>query len=149
MFKRLLLCHDGTEIGRRALKQGAELSVSLGAEVHVLIVVRDPDPALSAAVAAGFYGQACIVNQDASYQQMLAQSIERLKVRGVNAYGHLAYGNAVEKIAALSKSLAADLVVVGQYPNSGGRRWWSGPERATLAESVDCAVLIAVNTHDN
>jgi len=147
MFKRVLLCHDGTEIGRRALKQGAELAISLGSEVHVLIVVQDLT--LSAAVTASSFGQACIVKEDASYQQMLAQSIERLKARGVNASGHLAYGNVIEKIAALSRSIAADLIVVGQYPNSGGRRWWSGPERATLAESVDCAVLIAVSTDDN
>jgi nucleotide-binding universal stress UspA family protein len=146
MFKRVLLCYDGTDFGRRALKQGAELAISLGAEVHVLIVV--PDQALNAAVAAGSLGHACLVKDDADYRQMLAQSIERLKARGVNARGHLATGNVVERIAALSKSLAVDLIVVGQYPNSGGRRWWSGPERATLAESVDCAVLIAVNTGD-
>jgi nucleotide-binding universal stress UspA family protein len=144
MFKRVLLCHDGTNYGRRALKQGAELAITLGAEVHVLIVIRDQ--ALRAAISAGALGHASIVKDDASYEQMLAESIERLKARGVRAFGHLAYGSVVERIASVAKSLATDLIVVGQYPNSGRRRWWSGPEHATLAESVDCAVLIAVNT---
>src|ERR1700743_486980 len=41
MFKRVLLCHDGTEYGRRALRQGAELAISLGSEIHVLILLED------------------------------------------------------------------------------------------------------------
>jgi nucleotide-binding universal stress UspA family protein len=144
MFKRVLLCHDGTEHGRRALKQGAELAISLGAEVHVLILVGDET--LSAAVAAGSVGHVCLVDEEATYRTMLSESIARLQARGVKAYGHLARGNVIQQIVAFSKSLAVDLIVVGQYPNQSGRRWWSGPERASLAESVDCAVLIAVNT---
>ncbi len=144
MFKRVLLCHDGTDYGRRALKQGAELAIALGSEIHILIVVRDNG--LSAAVAAGSHGHSCIVTEDVGYREMLQESIERLKARGVTARGHVAHGNVVERIAALAKSLTIDLIVVGQYPASGNRRWWSSPDRMTLAESVDCAVLIAVNT---
>ena len=36
MFKRVLLCYDGTEAGRRALRRGAELAMLLGAQVYVL-----------------------------------------------------------------------------------------------------------------
>ena len=74
--------------GRRALKQGAELAIALGAEVHVLIVLREVG--LTPAVTAGALGHACIVADDVSYEQMLAESIERLKTRGVRASGYLA-----------------------------------------------------------
>lgn len=145
MFKRVLLCHDGSEFGRRALKQGAELAISMGAEIHILIVLSD-EP-MNPAVVAGSLGHACVIGDiDSSFKDMLRQSIERLKARGVDARGHIARGSVIESISASAKSLAADLIVVGQYPSSGGRRWWSGPERRSLAESVDCAVLIAVNT---
>ncbi len=143
MFHRVLLCHDGTEYGRRALKQGAELAISLGAEIHVLILVRDAG--LSPTVAAGSAGYACLVNDPVDYQAMLSQSIKRLEARGVKAYGHLAHGNMIQQIVAFSKSLGVDLIVVGQYPNTGGRRWWAGPGQSSLAESVSCAVLIAVH----
>jgi nucleotide-binding universal stress UspA family protein len=142
MFRRVLLCHDGTDIGRRALTQGAELAISLGAEVHVLILA--PVESLSPSVVAGSLGYMCLVNEDVNYQAMLSQSIDRLKAHGIDAHGHLSRGNAITQIAALSKSLDVDLIVVGQYPSAGGRRWWAGPERASLAESVNCAVLIAV-----
>jgi nucleotide-binding universal stress UspA family protein len=144
MFKRVMLCHDGTEYGRRALKQGAELAIALGSEVHVLIVVRQQ--ALTPAVRAASLGHACIIEAEHDYGFMVTQSIERLKARGVNAQGHVAYGNVIEKITECAKRRSIDLVVVGQYPRAGGGRWWSASDRQSLAESVDCAVLIAVST---
>jgi hypothetical protein len=39
MFKRVLLCYDGSEAGRRALKRGAELAILVGAQVHVLSII--------------------------------------------------------------------------------------------------------------
>ena len=142
MFKRVLLCHDGTEVGRRALKQGAELAISVQAEVHILISVRQEE--LSPAVTAGALGYACLCNEEVDYRAMLSQSVDLLTSRGIKAYGHFARGRAIDQIVKFAKLLAVDLIVVGQYPSPGGRRWWAGPERASLAESVNCAVLIAV-----
>jgi nucleotide-binding universal stress UspA family protein len=65
MFKRVLLCYDSTEAGRRALRRGAELAVLLGAQVHVLSIA--PDGVANAAVLAGAAGQACIVDEAAQY----------------------------------------------------------------------------------
>jgi len=39
MFKRVLLCYDGTEVGRRALKRGAELAILVGAQAYVLSII--------------------------------------------------------------------------------------------------------------
>ena len=41
--------------------------------------------------------------------------------------------------------LPVDLIVVGIYPKAAGGRWWSGPDRQSLAERVNCAVFIAVD----
>jgi len=143
MFKKVLLCYDGSEPGRRALKRGAELAILVGAEVHVLSIVRDD--VMSAAVIATAAGHTCLVDEERDYQKLLDDSIERLSARGVRAKGHLAHGNTIQQIVAYSRKLAVDLIVLGHYPSSEGRRWWSGPERASLAEQVSCCIFIAVN----
>jgi nucleotide-binding universal stress UspA family protein len=141
MFKHVLLCYDGSRAGRAALKQGAELAILVGAQVHVLSIISSeaPDPM----VLAGAAGCACVVDREGDYRKLLDESIEWLRVRGVAATGYLAHGNTLEEIVAHAKRLAVDLIVVGLYPRSSGGRWWSGPDRQSLAERVNCAVFIA------
>ena len=143
MFKHVLLCYDGSKAGRAALKQGAELAVLVGADVHVLSIISSevPDPV----VLAGAAGHACMIDREGEYRKLLDDSIEKLRARGVAATGHLAHGNTLDQIVAHAKRLAVDLIVVGLYPRPAGGRWWSGPDRQSLAERVNCAVLIAVD----
>jgi nucleotide-binding universal stress UspA family protein len=135
MFKHVLLCYDGSRAGRAALKQGAELAVLVGAQVHVLSIISSevPDPV----VLAGAAGHACMIDREGDYRKLLDESIEWLRVRGVSGKGYLTHGNT------LAKRLAVDLIVVGLYPRASGGRWWSGPDRQSLAERVNCAVFIA------
>jgi nucleotide-binding universal stress UspA family protein len=146
MFKRVLLCYDGSEVGRRALKRGAELAMLLGAQVYVLSIV--PNGVANAAVVAGAAGHACLVDEEGGYRQLLDESIEWLKVRGVAAEGYLASGNTTEQIIAFSRRLAIDLIVLGHYPQPSGGFWWGNPNRTSLAERANCCVFVAVNTAD-
>ncbi len=144
MFKRVLLCYDGSEAGRRALKRGAELSILLGAQVHVLSII--PAGVANAAVIAGATGHACLVDDSRGYRKLLDQSLEWLKARGVNAEGYLATGNTLDQIAAYAKRLAIDLIVLGHYPRPAGGLWWSNAQqRASLAERVACCIFVAVS----
>src|SRR5277367_6761394 len=111
MFKRVLLCYDGTEAGRRALRRGAELAILLGARVFVLSIV--PAQVADAAVAAGAAGHACIVDGAAETRKLLNDSIEWLKARDVVAEGYLAGGEYVDQIIAFAKRLSVDLIVLG------------------------------------
>jgi nucleotide-binding universal stress UspA family protein len=146
MFKRVLLCYDSTEAGRRALRRGAELAVQLGAQVHVLSIATDG--IANAAVLAGAAGQACIVDESAQYRKLLAESLDWLKARGVGAEGYLASGDFIEQIIAFSNRLNIDLIVLGHYPRPSGGSWWSGSKRATLTDRVKCCVFVAVSAAD-
>ena len=143
MFNRVLLCYDGSADGRRALKRGAEFATLVGAEVHVLSILASN--AASPAVMAAAAGYVCLVDEEHRCRELLDDSVARLKSQGIKAYGYLARGNTIPTIVAYSKKLAVDLIVVGHYPTAEGRRWWAGPERASLAELVDCCLFIAVN----
>jgi nucleotide-binding universal stress UspA family protein len=143
VFHRILLCYDGSVDGRRALKRGAEFAILVGAEVHVLSILANN--AISPALIAAAAGYVSLVDEEHQCRELLDDCIARLKSHGIKAYPHLARGETVPTIAAYSKKLAADLVVVGHYPTAQGRRWWAGPERASLAELVDCCLFIAVS----
>jgi nucleotide-binding universal stress UspA family protein len=145
MFKRVLLCYDGTEAGRRALRRGAELSILLGAHVSVLSIVAD---AGSAAVLAGAAGQACIVDEPAQSGKLLTESIDWLKARGLSAEGFLTSGDYLDQIIAFSNRLNIDLIILGHYPQPTGGSWWSASKRTSLADRVKCCVFVAMNAAD-
>jgi nucleotide-binding universal stress UspA family protein len=146
MFKRVLLCYDGSEVGRRALKRGAELAILVGAQVYVLSII--PNGVADAAVIAGAAGQACLVDEPGGYHKLLDDSVEWLKTRGVAAEGYLASGNIIEQIIAFSRRLSIDLIVLGHYPQPAGGFWWGSSHRASLAERANCCVFVAVDTLD-
>jgi nucleotide-binding universal stress UspA family protein len=146
MFKRVLLCYDGSEAGRRALKRGAELAILVGAQVYVLSII--PTGVAGAAVVASAAGHACLVDEEGGYRQLLDQSLDWLKARGVQAEGYLASGNIIEQIVAFSRRLGVDLIVLGHYPQPSGGFWWGSPQRVSLAERANCCVFVAVNASE-
>jgi nucleotide-binding universal stress UspA family protein len=147
MFKRVLLCYDGSQAGRRALMRGAELAILLGARVYVLSIV--PKNIANAAVDAGAVGYACLVEDSGGYRKHLDESLGWLKARGVMCEGYLASGDTLDQIVAHAKRLAIDLIVLGHYPQPAGGLWWSSPrQRASLTERVGCCVFVAVSAED-
>jgi nucleotide-binding universal stress UspA family protein len=143
MFRRVLLCYDGSAASRRALQRGAELAVLVGAQVHVLSII--PSGVADPAVIAGALGHSCLVDDAREPRKLLDDSIEWLKAHGVSAEGYLASGNTIDQILSYTKKLGIDLIVLGHYPRPSGGFWWSGPQRASLAERANCCVLVAVN----
>jgi nucleotide-binding universal stress UspA family protein len=142
MFKRVLLCYDGTVAGRRALLRGAELAVLLNSEVHVLSIIRSESP--SAAVMAGASGHACLIDQEQEDRKLLDESLDWLRTRGVSAKGSLASGDTSDVIVAFAERFEIDLIVLGHYPRPAGGFWWSSRNRASLADRVRCCVFVAV-----
>jgi nucleotide-binding universal stress UspA family protein len=142
MFEKVLLCYDDSVAGRRVLQRGAEL-VILG-KAKAFVLSTGSHALWDALVAANALGQICLVDSESEHSRFLGEPIAWLKDRGVEAEGYLARGNMVDEIISYSKRLQIDLVVVGHYPKWSGGRWWSGLERACLAERLNCCLFIAV-----
>jgi nucleotide-binding universal stress UspA family protein len=145
VFKRVLLCFDGSTAGRRALRKGAELAIFAHAEVHLLAIV--PNGAADPVTVAAAAGQiSLVVDGSGDLNAMLDESVKRLEARGVVAHGHLARGNAIDEIVTYAQRLGVDLIVLGHYPQpSGGFWWWAGGQRASLAERARCSVFVAID----
>ena len=143
MFKKVLLCYDGSAAGRRALRRGAELAILVNAQVHVLSI--NPMGAADPVLAAGAAGTACILGADDGFRRMLDESLQWLQARGVPAQGYLTSGNTIDEILRYTRELGIELIVLGHYPQPSGGFWWSGSTRVSLAERANCCVLVAVD----
>jgi|SRR5580658_7393805 nucleotide-binding universal stress UspA family protein len=146
MFKRVLICHDGSDAGLRALKRGAALATLLKPKVHVLSFYSSSYS--DAVMAASAVGQHCVIDLESEHRDSLQHCVDWLKARGIEAEGHLAHGNTINEIVEHARRLSVDLIVIGHYPRAGGGRWWSGRDRVALAERVNCSVFIAVGEAD-
>jgi len=121
MYKKILLAYDGSIEGRRALREGAKLAQSCGAEVFLLAVVE------TASSVASLEGGVMISmdEQFANYQAILAEGVERLKTMGFSPTARLGMGDAGQVITeVLSKSevknysKGAVLIKKGSVPES-------------------------------
>jgi nucleotide-binding universal stress UspA family protein len=146
MFKRVLICHDGSDAGLRALKRGATFAALMQSQVHVLSFYSSSYS--DAIMAASAVGQHCVIDLESEHRNSMQHCVDWLRAKGLEAEGHLAHGNTIDEIIEHARRLSIDLIVIGHYPRAGGGRWWSGKDRAALTERVNCSVFIAVGEAD-
>lgn len=141
MYRKILLAYDGTREGRAVLREGAELAQSCGADVHLLAVVR-PTTGVLFAEAAEPSG---LVDSEAHYvEQVLAEGLDRLRKRGLEAEATLHHGDPAREILALAEAIGADLIVLGHHRRSVLSRWWRNTVDAEILADAPCSLLIAI-----
>jgi len=139
MYHRVLLCYDGTREGRKALRQGADVVISMGSEAYLLAICQNLVPR---AIPEGVNPMLC-EDEDSRANALLEEGVQWLRERGVRAEGKLEYGNAVDCIAATADEIRADLIVLGHRNRSRLARWWSDSDEQSLLERVSCSILVA------
>lgn len=140
MYQNILLCYDGTAEGRRALRQGAEVAVSMKSRAYLLAICRNM---ISTAVPEGVTPE-LVACEEQTANQLLSEGVAWLKDRGVPADGQLVYGNPMVHIPEVAKRINADLIVVGHRYRNRLARWWSEEEENTLLQKVTCSILVAM-----
>jgi nucleotide-binding universal stress UspA family protein len=140
VYRKILLCYDGTVEGRRALRQGAEVAVAMHSEAYLLAICRS---LLSVSVPEGVTPALVECEQD-NAKALLNEGVQLLRNRGVLASGSLVYGNALVHIPQVAQTIGADLIVVGHRYRSRAARWWSESEEVSLLSKVSCSILVAM-----
>jgi nucleotide-binding universal stress UspA family protein len=139
VYRRVLLCYDGTREGRRALRQGADVVLCMKADAYLLAISQN---LVATAIPEGV--TATLAEQeDERARALLQEGIEWLRERGVAVKGSIEYGNAVDRISEAAQRLGADLIVLGHKPRGALARWWSESDEESLLERVNCSVLVA------
>jgi nucleotide-binding universal stress UspA family protein len=139
MYRNILLCYDGTEQGRSALIEGAELALAMNAHTHLLAILRSK----GADLAAETHSSGHLPDEQAA-MRILREGVEWLKARNLSAQGQLVFGDPVSHIATCARKLGCDLIVVGHRHRGRLARWWSEDEDARLMEHAPCSVLVAL-----
>ncbi len=143
MYKHILLAYDGTDEGRRALFECAELAVMLNAQIDLLAVIPSYAGIM---VAEGMIIEDNYDQERKRYQAVLDEGLAKLRARGYKVEGQVAHGEPIDEICARAKELHADLVCVGhRRANTWAQRWWRGSLGKTLIDNAPCSVLIAMS----
>lgn len=142
MYKKILMAYNGTQEGRTALLECADLAAFVHAETHLLSVATMPS---SMFLTEGFVPEELIDEEKKRMQAVLDEGLQILTQRGFKVTGHLAVGEPVEEISRLARELGCDLIVLGhKQQHSFAARWWRGWVGATLLDVAPCSILITV-----
>jgi nucleotide-binding universal stress UspA family protein len=139
VFRKVLLCYDGTAEGRRALRQGADVVLCMKSEAYLLAISQN---AVATAIPEGVSPMLC-EQEDSRAQTLLNEGVDWLRERGVTAQGALEFGNAVDRIVETADAIGADLIILGHKTRGRLARWWSESDEATLLERANCSILVA------
>jgi nucleotide-binding universal stress UspA family protein len=139
MFRRVLLCYDGTREGRRALKRGADVVLCMKSEAYLLAISGN---LVTTAIPEGVTPLLC-EGEGSRAEALLKEGIEWLREQGVTAAGSIEHGHAVDCIAETAARIGADLIVLGHKSRGPLARWWSESEEESLLERVSCSILVA------
>jgi len=140
MYRKILLCYDGSVEGRNALKDGAEIAICMQTETHLLAIMRS----LAGHTIPEGISENLILMENEEAERVLGEGVAWLKERGLEAHGHIAFGDPIDQIDAIARRLEVDLIVVGHRRRSRLARWWSDAEDATLLDQAPCSILVAV-----
>jgi nucleotide-binding universal stress UspA family protein len=145
MYRRIVLAYDGTEEGRRALREGALVAHRCRAEVFLLAI--DVEPA-SIRMADSIHPEALAQYQEKT-KAIFQEGVERLRGLGFKVTARFASGDPADHIPAFAREVRADLVVVGYRKLGRLERWWSGPKGAYLSDNLTCSLLVSRTAIDD
>ena len=145
MYRKVLLCYDGSREGRKALKQGADVVICMKSDAHLLAICQS---LVSSSIPEAVTPE-LVSAEDSRAQGLLDEGVQWLRERGVNANGSLEYGSAVDCIASTANDVGADLIVVGHKNRGPLARWWSASDEESLLERVTCSILVATSDEES
>ena len=140
MYRKILLCYDGSAEGRKALYEGAQLAQATGSQAHLLAICRS---LIRTSVPEGV--TPALVNcEEETARALLEEGVEKLQALGVRAEGTLVFGDPIDEIPKIARELRADLIVVGHRSRGRLARWWSDSQEQTLLDYAPCSILVAM-----
>ena len=141
MFEKILFCYDGTAEGRRALKQGADIAVSMRSQTYLLAICQGVVPSTPEAIT---ITPRLMNSEEEVARALMIDGVRRLHEKGLEAEGALVFGDPLTHISETATRIGADLVVLGHRQRGRLVRWWAQSPGEWLMDHLSCSVLVAV-----
>lgn len=132
-MERILIAYDGSESSRCALERAAELARALRGSVDLLVV---------GALLESGYGTVVPVMEEELYRAVVAEGVRLLGEAGIEARGHLVWGDAGPQITAAAEEQESGLLVVGHRGKGGLRSLLLGSVAKYVIDHAPCSVLV-------
>ncbi len=146
-IRRVLVAVDGSPHGEAALRFAREFPLPLGAEVHVVHVVRPmhPVPAMMGVDTFQLYealDQAQTQEEEAAHS-LINEAVEGIRSAGRSASGHVQIGDPALEILKVAGEVSADLLILGARGVSLIEGLLLGSVADRVLKRASCAVLLA------
>jgi nucleotide-binding universal stress UspA family protein len=143
MYQRILLAYDGSKSGQQALLECRD--VAQWSQAAISLIAVTPLYIHMVGVEAGIYDNELAAQEKEKYSGILNDGIQQLQAAGFHASGEVLVGETVDEIVRYSKTINADLIVVGHRHLDGwAARWWRGSVSKSLIENAPCSVLVVI-----
>lgn len=141
MFQTMLLAYDGSQSGREALDQGAELASVNDAHICLLAVISQTYAATLIESDSSARYEAHAFDHE---HHVLSEGEGMLRKRGLAVESRLTVGQPAQEIIRIADEIRADLIVVGHHNRNAFVRWWAGSTDEYILAHAPCSVLICL-----
>jgi nucleotide-binding universal stress UspA family protein len=137
-IRRVLIAHDGSAEGGRAVEAGIDLSLRYGAKATLLTVIHHPGYA-------GTVGEVQEADEEARQfaGRIQREAIEAGRLRGLDMGAVIMSGHPAEAIVDYARRHDIDIIVMGHRGMSNLQRFFVGSIADRVVDHAPCMVLIA------
>jgi nucleotide-binding universal stress UspA family protein len=132
-MRPILVAYDGSEGAKRALEEAAKRA---NGQPVTVVSVAELLPQFGRA------GAMLVPEEDEERKRELAEAMQILKDRGIDAKAIERRGDAAERIVDEAQNEDAELIVLGTRGLSGAKRWLMGSVSTRVVHHAPCNVLV-------
>ena len=151
MYQTILVPHDGSEAGARALPIAASIAKATGARIY-LLMVHDPSmfiPFVPGEVAVPVYDATVVSEQRHRDEMDMKRIVESMQGQGFEVAGTVLEGTVVETIAEHAIAIGADITIMSTHGRSGFNRLRLGSVANSFITRTATPTLLVRVTEDN
>lgn len=141
MIKILLVPYDGSPESEAAFNFALDLAKTYKSELHVLSVVRVPEPPTDVEA------EAVIESSTEHFKKLFHELRKKAKASGIEIKTEVMPGHPTDQILHESEKVKADVIVMGHQTRSKFGRWLIGSTADRIVDHAQCTVIVVKKNH--